>query len=123
MWRDGVGFCRFLTRSKIQSIIMLPADAKARQSGDLPEWLAALSDNEIRELSALFWFGRADFPTLFEAKRYVAERDREELIHCVERSDLTRFLQIAYAALDGGLMPNEVKSSRVDKEPLVLEAT
>ena len=124
MWRDGVGFCRFLTRSKIQSIIMLPADAKARESGDpLPEWLAALSDNEIRELSALFWFGRADFPTMFEAKRYVAERDREELIHCLERRDLSRFLQIAYAALDGGLMPNEVKASREDKKPLVLEET
>ena len=124
MWRDGVGFCRFLTRRKIQSIIMVTAGTKIPASGDpLPEWLAALDDNEVRELLALFWFGRADFPTMFEAKRYVAERDREALIHCLERRHLSRFLQIAYTALDGGLMPNEVKVGRKGAELLVLEET
>ena len=123
MWRDGVGFCRFLTRRKIQNIIMLTADGKIPEPRDPPEWLAALDDNEVRELLALFWFGRADFPTMFVAKRYVAERDREELIYCLERRHLSRFLQIAYAALDGGLMPNEVKAGRKGAELLVLEET
>jgi hypothetical protein len=124
MWRDGVGFCRFLTRSKIQSIIMLTAGGKVSDPDEpLPGWLAELNDNEVRELVALFWFGRADFPTMFVAKRYVVERDREELIHCLERRHLSRFLQIAYVALDGGLMPGEVRASRMDKKPLVLEQT
>lgn len=109
MWRDGVGFCRFLTRGKIRTIIMQTARTKVPAFNDArPRWLETLTDDESRELLALFWFGRADFRTLVEAKRHVGHRDREELVVYAEHRDFSRFLKIGITALDGGPMPDEV---------------